>query len=331
MKWLQLEEQKRIATINQVSNTIGFPAQAVEKDWWVTLALRALFSTKYAHYMAFKGGTSLSKSWNLISRFSEDIDIALDRKVLGFDGELSNSQIRTLRKKSCEFVSTELLKHLGMALVGLGVPEDQFQLIAQEVKSSDKDPQTIELRYKSLFSGERYLLEPVKIEVSPRSLMEPIEERKIESLIDAEFGDQDFVEKPFLVATVLPKRTFLEKAFLLHEEFSKPAEKMRGERKSRHLYDLERLMDTEHGAEAMKDSKLFKLIGIHRAKFSPVEGVNYSEITLSALNFLPPDNVISEWRKDYQVMSDILIPGDAISFEKLMERMYELKKRFEKK
>ena len=86
MKWLQLEEQIRIATINQVSNTTGFPAQAVEKDWWVTLALRALFSNKYAPYMVFKGGTSLSKSWNLISRFSEDIDIALDRTVLGFRG-----------------------------------------------------------------------------------------------------------------------------------------------------------------------------------------------------------------------------------------------------
>lgn len=330
MKWLQLEEQRRIEIINQVSNATGLPAQAIEKDWWVTLALRALFSTKYAPHVVFKGGTSLSKGWNLIERFSEDIDIALDRELLGFAGELTGSQIRNLRKKSCEFVSVELRKNLETVLLGFGLAESQFELIAQEAEVSDKDPQTLELRYKSLFSGDRYLLEPVKIEVSPRSLMEPVEPREIQSLIDSEFRGQDFVDAPFYVSTVLPKRTFLEKAFLLHEEFSKPSEKMRGERKSRHLYDLERLMDTEHGEGAIKDKELFKVIALHRGKFSPVAGINYDEITLARINFLPPEQVIADWEKDYQRMAEILIQGEALPFKELIERMAELKARFEK-
>ena len=331
MKWLELDKQRRVDIINQVSNATGLPAQAVEKDWWVTLALRALFATKYAPHLVFKGGTSLSKSWNLIARFSEDIDIAIDRKLLGFEGELNNTQIRNLRKKSCEFVSIELRNHLEGVLLGIGLTDSQFELIPQKIDVSDKDPQTLELRYKSLLSGDRYLLEPVKIEVSPRSLMEPVESREIQSLIDSEFRGQDFADTPFSVSTVLPKRTFLEKAFLLHEEFSKPAEKMKGERKSRHLYDLERLMDTEHGISAINDIELFKVIALHRGKFSPIAGINYETITLADLNFLPSGSILVDWEKDYEVMSEILIQGEALSFEKLMDRMQELKKRFRKK
>jgi len=83
-KWLQLSEKERIDTITSTALTSGLPYEAIEKDWWVTMALRALFSCECANHIVFKGATSLSKSWNLIERFSEDIDIAIDRAFFGF-------------------------------------------------------------------------------------------------------------------------------------------------------------------------------------------------------------------------------------------------------
>jgi predicted nucleotidyltransferase component of viral defense system len=71
-------------TLYEVNRQTGLPLQAIEKDWWVTLALKATFQTLYAKSLLFKGGTSLSKSWNLIERFSEDIDLAIDRQLLGY-------------------------------------------------------------------------------------------------------------------------------------------------------------------------------------------------------------------------------------------------------
>jgi predicted nucleotidyltransferase component of viral defense system len=98
-----LSEQRKIDIFNQVSDRTGLPSAAIEKDWWVTMALKAIFELPYSEHIVFKGGTSLSKGWNLIERFSEDIDLALDRALLGYEGYLNKGQIRNLRKDSCKF------------------------------------------------------------------------------------------------------------------------------------------------------------------------------------------------------------------------------------
>ena len=110
--WLKISEERRIEILNQASNNTGLPAIAIEKDWWITVALKASFALKYSPNIVFKGGTSLSKGWNLIERFSEDIDLAIDRKFFGFEGDISKSQIKNLRKISCEFISTTFLEDL---------------------------------------------------------------------------------------------------------------------------------------------------------------------------------------------------------------------------
>lgn len=110
--WLTLSKERRIEILNQATELTGLPSVAIEKDWWVTLALNASFSLQYSKNIVFKGGTSLSKGWNLIERFSEDIDLAIDRKFFGFDGDISKTQIKNLRKQSCEFISTTFLDDL---------------------------------------------------------------------------------------------------------------------------------------------------------------------------------------------------------------------------
>ena len=104
-EWFKLPIQTRKNIFNEISNKTGLPPAAVEKDWWVVRTLELVFQMDIAPHTVFKGGTSLSKAWGLIDRFSEDIDLALERSFLGFPGKLSNSQVKKLREKSCEYIS----------------------------------------------------------------------------------------------------------------------------------------------------------------------------------------------------------------------------------
>lgn len=324
--WLTLSKERRIEILNQATELTGLPSVAIEKDWWVTLALNASFSLPYSKNIVFKGGTSLSKGWNLIERFSEDIDLAIDRKFFGFDGDISKTQIKNLRKQSCEFISTIFLDDLTKILTEWKAI-DECKLIAQPVKDSDKDPQVIEIHYNSVIETSEYLPQRVLIEVSSRSLMEPIEERKINSILSENFPQQSFVTVPFAIPTVLPQRTFLEKVFLLHEEFSQDPEKIRIDRLSRHLYDLEKLMDTKHGIDALKNTDLYNNIVAHREKFNPLRGLDYANHIPSKIKIIPPEGVVKDYERDYVEMTKFMIYGNPLKIDRLMKRILELQTR----
>lgn len=104
-EWQKLSDETKKNVFTEISRNTGLPAVAVEKDWWVVKTLDVVFNTEIAGHTVFKGGTSLSKAWGLIERFSEDIDLALDRKFLEFDREMSASQVKKLRKLSYRFTS----------------------------------------------------------------------------------------------------------------------------------------------------------------------------------------------------------------------------------
>lgn len=327
--WLALTKERRIEILNQATELTGLPSVAIEKDWWITVLLNASFSLQYSNNIVFKGGTSLSKGWNLIERFSEDIDLAIDRKFFGFDGDISKTQIKNLRKQSCEFISTIFLDDLNKILTEWKLI-DECKLIAQPVIDSDKDPQVIEIHYNSVIDTSEYLPQRVLIEVSSRSLMEPVEERQINSILGENFSQQNFAMEPFTIATVLPQRTFLEKVFLLHEEFSQGVEKIRVERLSRHLYDLEKLMDTEHGIAALKNTALYSNIVSHREKFNPLRGIDYTNHIPSKIKIIPPNAVIKDYESDYAAMTSFMIYGEPLKFETLINRILELQTRINK-
>ena len=324
--WLTLSKERRIEILNQATELTGLPSVAIEKDWWVTLTLNASFSLPYSQNIVFKGGTSLSKGWNLIERFSEDIDLAIDRKFFGFEGDISKTQIKNLRKQSCEFISTAFLADLTQKLTDWKAI-DECKLIAQPIEDSDKDPQVIEIHYNSVIDTSEYLPQRVLIEVSSRSLMEPIEEIKINSILSENFPQQGFASTPFAIPTVLPQRTFLEKIFLLHEEFSQETKKIRIDRLSRHLYDLEKLMDTEHGTNALKNTELYMNIVSHREKFNPLRGLDYANHITSKISIIPLEGVLKDYERDYEAMSSFMIYGEALKFDQLLKRILELQTR----
>ena len=259
-QWLNLTDEQRRNTIAIVAEQESLSSNAVEKDWWVTLVLRAIFSTPYKNSFIFKGGTSLSKGWALIQRLSEDIDLALDRTVIGDGygaGKLSVRMLERLRNESIAFVAGDFKHALEGSLAALGLSATRYRIAQDDVDHSDPN---LLVEYDSLYAPLQYLPPRVKIEISTRSLREPFSNRPVRSFIGTSFPDEEFAEQPTDIPTVEPKRTFLEKAFLLHEEFLKHPENIRVYRMSRHLYDLEKI-ENHHEAFTLGEIAYSRAVG----------------------------------------------------------------------
>ncbi len=331
--WLKLTDEQRRTSIAQAAIISGITAKAIEKDWWVTLTLKALFESPYAKFFIFKGGTSLSKGWKLIERFSEDIDIALDPMAFGkeYKNNPSHTYVKTLKKDGCAFTSTVLLDALKAQFVHLGIPMKDISIEAENVdeKIPDKDPQTLFVKYKSLYPPHGYIADEVKVEFSVRSLKDPYEDVNIESILSNVFPNIAYEEIAFKVVAVQPRKTFLEKVFLLHEKFQNlNPDKIKIERLSRHLYDLVKIMDTEAGKQVLKDYEHYRTLVEHRRNYIRLSGVDYDTLNYSTLSFIPPDSVLEMFRQDYGAMQAAMIYGESPDFDTLIEKLRLLTGRF---
>jgi predicted nucleotidyltransferase component of viral defense system len=324
--WLSLTKDQQLNLFNQISEVTGLPPFAIEKDAWVTLVLRILFASELYDHIVFKGGTSLSKVYNLIERFSEDIDLAINREYFGFNGDLTKGEIRKLRRRSHDFSLNEIPGILKTQLENYAISSELFEIIVPNRKISDQDPEVVHINYVSVFDTEFYLQNRVLIEIGARSLNEPAEDKRIESLIDTNIKDAVFSEKPFNIRTIIPEKTFLEKLILLHEEFHKPPEKIRDQRMSRHLYDIYQISQTKFGKRAIQDTELFKRICSHRAGFTPVQGIMYNELKIDDLDFIPPKDSMEQYRLDYLEMQKSMIYGESPKFEDLIHFLQNLQK-----
>ena len=323
-----LSKNVRLELYQEAHDASGLSKIIIEKDWWVTAVLRALFSLTYAEHLSFKGGTSLSKCWGLIERFSEDVDIAVNRNFLSYGGMLSKTQINDrLRRAACSFVRERLQFDLARQLENNGLNPNDFFVKVNITPVSTTDPEVIEVEYQSLFDGENYIKRKVLVEVSGRSMNEPLQLAMLQSMVDEEFPNEEFAEKPFEVQAVVPQRTFIEKICLLHEEFAKPQELTRTERMSRHLYDLVQIMDTPVADEALADKDLYGSIVEHRRIFIGLKGFDYATLAPKRINIVPQDNVIDLWKADYETMRKTMIYGESLPFNKLLDKIKQLNER----
>lgn len=328
MKYTDLSADEQREVIQRVQAENRLQLQIIEKDWWVTAVLRALFSLPYSEHISFKGGTNLSKCWNLIERFSEDADIAIDREYLGFGGTLSKTQISDkLRRAACSFVRETLQYDLAEKLIENGVSADKFKVNVNITPVTTTDPEIIEVEYQSAFNTLPYIRSKVIIEVSGRSMNEPVVSVGVSSFIDDVFTNAPFAEPKFDVRAVVPERTFLEKVFLLHEEFSKPSGMIRTERMSRHLYDIAQMMDTPIMERALLDENLYKTVIDHRRMFIGLKGFDYSTLLPQTLSIVPQGEIREQWKEDYKVMQETMIYGDSPSFDELIIKIQALNDR----
>ncbi len=330
-KFLRLPSDTRRTIYEQVSLRLGIDdPKAIEKDIWVTGILQAVYSLSYADKLVFKGGSSLSKVWNLISRFSEDIDLAIDRSVFGLEGDLTKKQLKKLRKESSLFVKKvfavdlqRIINEKGLADYCAITPDPDG-----EGDSTYPEPRKVHIAYESVFGNNDpdYLQSEVLLEIGARSLFEPTTKSKVKSLVsenstvDTSFANVDII-------SAVPEKTFLEKAFLLHELFTTSGCR-HANRKSRHLYDLMKMMNEPFAQKAVSDDELWNTIHHHREVFTSIKDVDYTPDIRKRIVLLPPEEVLKIWQDDYKAMQESMIYGEHYSFEQLISKMKELQTRF---
>ena len=311
---LPAESKERI--LNETGEKSNLPAYAVEKDWWVVQALTILFELEIGKHLVFKGGTSLSKSWGLIERFSEDIDLAVDRTFYGFNGELTKERRTKLRKTANAYIRETLFPELQKAFAAKGLSGVAIEL--EKITTSDQDPVIIHVNYPNLIESPGYIQPRVQIEIGCRSMIEPFENRPLLSLVDTAYPETQFSQKPVNIPSVVPERTFLEKTFLLHEEFQRPPGKMRVNRLSRHLYDIYKLSQQGVADKALSGKELYETIVRHRYGFARVGDVDYNFHQPKTINFIPHKEFIAAWAEDYKIMQEQMIYGASPTFDQLI-------------
>jgi hypothetical protein len=283
--------------------------------------LTALSGTSRADFLQFKGGTSLSKAWGLINRFSEDIDLAISRSF--FDLPEDTPQQRTaIRRKAFHYIEGILIGELDKMLKSNRIKDYEITLVTE---NSSMMVATVEIKYKSILATViDYVLPVVKMEFSAMSLDEPYRKKEITTLVHSLYPDIDN-EIKCLFKSVLPERTFLEKLFLLHEEYQK--DNPRVTRMSRHLYDLEKMMDTSFATAALQNTDLYKTVINHRKKFNNIQGLDYRTHYPALIQICPPENLTVAWEKDYKQLQQSFIHEESKSFGELTSRLQELTNR----
>jgi len=217
--------EEKNTVFEAIGNKIGIPAAAVEKDWWVVQTLALIQQMDAASYIVFKGGTSLSKAWGVINRFSEDIDLALDKRFLGIEECTTVKQVKKLRSATRKYIYDSFIPELQNLYSKTGFSDALVELY--DGAGKNLEPVQILVKFNRCTSRSTYTSPDVKIEIGSRSLQEPFTPRQFSSLVGEFYPNKPFADAPIVFPCVNPERTLLEKLFLLHEEFQKPKDEIR--------------------------------------------------------------------------------------------------------
>lgn len=313
----------------QAQSRLNLPPASIEKDLWVCWTLRELFTLpRWGEHLFFKGGTSLAKAWKLIERFSEDIDVVIDRRFLGFGGEkLSSNRQKKLVKTCSARIHNELRPALEARFKAVLPPAMKWSLTPADVEE-DKDQQTLLFNYPGVLAGTATYLRPVvKIEMGARSDTEPSASPTLRPYLCEAFPEQ-IGDGGFAIKTVVARRTFWDKAMLLHEETYRPADKARKRSLARHYYDLWCLIRKGVAAEAVADAGLFERVAAHRQQFFDYAWMDYATLCPGTLRLLPLAEQLSAWRGDYREMKKEMFFGDVPEFDEILRAVGEFEKEF---
>lgn len=338
-RFLQLSPANRGRAFEEAGARRGLASASVEKDFWVCLVLRELFShPEHGRHLTFKGGTSLSKAWGLIDRFSEDIDLTIERESLGFGGaqgpEAATSRTEQQRrlqrlKKACSNVIAEQIAPALKARLNELLPvADPWSLTSDE---DDPDGQTLLFAYPRLSNraAPSYVRPVIKLEFGARSDPWPVEHRRVKAFVADEFPAL-FDSPECTVRALLPERTFWEKVMLLHEETFRPQGKIRHPRLARHYYDVWRLIQSGVAARAAADTALFAQVAAHRQLFFRYGWMNYDTLKRGTMQVVPQPEQIDEWRRDYAAMHGEMFLATPPAFDEILATITVFQSEFNK-
>ena len=317
-KIANLPKQQRSELFSETATLLNTTNSIVEKDFWVVWTLDKVFSDdRLNKILMFKGGTSLSKVFNLIGRFSEDIDLILDWRLVSNENPLNvqeskNKQVRFnehINENAKEYIKNELLPIISQNLSPLctcSMAEDGF---------------SINVKYPNAFD-DNYLRPEILLEIGPLASWLPSDSFVISSFAAQKFP-QVFEKTKCDVNTIVAKRTFWEKATILHHEANRPLDSAMPTRYSRHYYDLAMMAKNEVKEEALADLELLKNVVDFKQKFYPRTWAKYEEAIPGTLKLLPPEFRLDSLEKDYKAMGNMIF-DKYISFEEIIDSLRDL-------
>lgn len=317
-KVIQGSSQEREMLFLEVSRCVGFSPSVVEKDFWVVWVLGRLFSSTFlASKILFKGGTSLSKVFGLIDRFSEDIDLILDWN------EVVTEPPMAARSKNKQDQFNKVVPLLSQAYISdTFLPEVRRLLgdtCSAEIENGALD--IINIQYPSLF-GNEYLRPEIRLEIGPLAQWIPNAEYTVCSYVAEAFPD--LFESPHCsVHAIKAERTFWEKATILHHEANRPETSATPARYSRHYYDLYLMAQSEVKAVALADFKLLENVVEFKMRFYPRGWAQYDQAKPGSFKLIPPERVLKAMRKDYDAMGEMIF-GRHPSFDEIIEGLANL-------
>lgn len=321
----RLPKEERLILFRNTAANCGLSEGIVEKDFWVCWTLDYLFhQSPWANHLAFKGGTSLSKSFDLIHRFSEDIDLILDWRLL----ESAQKDPWAQRSKNQQDKLNKALNaETEVFLREQFVPrlqEDFAQLLVDEfqIEVDEHETQTVNFTYPKLF-GEDSILPMVRLEIGALAAWTPTTQSEIISYAAQQYG-RIFQNPSTSVLTVMPERTFWEKVTILHKEAFRTNGNFPA-RYSRHYYDLFCMDASPVKAAAFRNLDLLARVVIFKDRFYPAGNAHYDLAKPGTMRLLPLEDCLPVLRDDYAHMRNMLF-GEIPSFEEIMTCIARLEK-----
>ena len=334
--FVKMSAEERRIFFEGTSGPKNMEAQIVEKDFWVCWTLKELFRLpEIGEHLIFKGGTSLSKVFKVIERFSEDIDVSIDRGFLGFGGDNepeaggSNKEkqrrIDALRVACQQKIANELQPALEAVIRSKVRGGEAWSLRAD---ANDPDGQTLLFDYPSAWpvAGVAYVRQTVKIEMGARADHWPCESKSVAPYVAEEFP-QAFRETSCAVKVLSVERTFWEKATILHAEFHRPADKAMPDRFSRHYCDFYELIHRGVATAATQRLELLERVAQHKNLFFKSSWAKYGEATKRQIKISPPEHRVNALREDYARMQEMFF-GEPPEFNAIMAALKEWEAQF---
>lgn len=322
----RFSDNDRRVLFRNTADKMGLNDAIVEKDFWVCFTLDYLFHrSPWKDSITFKGGTSLSKAFHLISRFSEDIDLILDWRVLGYGKdepweERSNTKQDAFNKEANARAETFLAEIFCPAIrEGLSLELGR----EADVHMDEGEGQTVIFAYPNLFTSVG-TLQVIRLEIGALAAWTPARPAEIVPYA-AEYYPDVFRQKGTDILTAAPERTFWEKVTILHHEANRPEHLEMPQRYSRHYYDLYRMAAAPVKKAAFSQPDLLKKVVDFKMKFYPRGWAKYHEAEPGTLKLLPPAYRFPTLEADYDAMKDMLY-GDVPTFGAVMAAVRELEK-----
>lgn len=312
---------EREAICLDVSNSRGIPREMVEKDFWVVFVLGRLFADPFLHRaLRFKGGTSLSKAYGLIERFSEDLDLILDWRLVDPTVDPLAARSKTGQERFNERLETAAITYIGGELCR------RIQSVLGgvcKVRPDAQDGHTLFVEYPRSFPSA-YLTPSIRLEIGPLAAWTPFAERAVTSFVAESLPSLGLV--PVTVPTITAERRFLEKLTILHHEHHRPVTSPTPARMSRHYYDVFRMSATPVMERALADTEMLAHVVAFKQKFYPRAWAHYELAKPGTLCLSPSDEGQKILAADYRAMRT-MIYGDYPAWSMILARLVELERR----